>query len=73
MEVKGGKDLWVITFDKKAKLWGPAKNLGPEINTPGNEMFPFINEKGDLFFRIGWTYRYGGGLIFSEPNLKENL
>ena len=28
---EGGKDLWVISFDKKAKLWGPAKNLGQRL------------------------------------------
>ncbi len=61
---QGGKDLWVITFDKKAKLWGPAKNLGPEINTPGNEMFPFINEKGDLFFASDGHIGMGGLDIF---------
>jgi len=37
---QGGKDLWYVTYDKKAKTWSEPVNLGPEINTPGDEMFP---------------------------------
>jgi len=44
----GGKDIWMAkdkggTYDKPV-------NLGPEINTPGDEMFPFMRENGDLYF-----------------------
>ncbi len=30
--------------------WGPAENLGPEVNTEGNEMFPFYDAKGNYLF-----------------------
>jgi len=61
---EGGKDLWVISFDKKAKLWGPAKNLGPEINTAGDEMFPYVHENGDLYFASNGHIGMGGLDIF---------
>ena len=61
---QGGKDLWYIKYEKKTKLWGPAVNLGPEINTPGNEMFPYIHENGDLFFASDGHIGMGGLDIF---------
>jgi len=30
--------------------WGKAINLGPEINTPGNEDAPFMHQDGTLYF-----------------------
>ncbi|MDP4933553.1 MAG: tetratricopeptide repeat protein, partial [Salibacteraceae bacterium] len=47
---QGGKDLWYIRYEKKTKIWGPPVNLGPQINTAGDEMFPYIRENGDLYF-----------------------
>lgn len=46
----GGKDIWFIKFDKRSKSWGNPTNLGRDINTIGNEMYPFIREDGTLFF-----------------------
>jgi len=39
----GGTDLYRCLLDEKEN-WGEPQNLGPIVNTPGNEMFPFINE-----------------------------
>lgn len=61
---KGGKDLWVIKYDKKAKIWGPATNLGDEINTHGNEMFPYLHQNGDLYFASDGHVGMGGLDIF---------
>jgi outer membrane protein OmpA-like peptidoglycan-associated protein len=36
--------------EKRAGIWSEMYNLGPEINTPGNEVFPFLHESGILFF-----------------------
>lgn len=46
----GGRDLWYSTFDKKADTWSTPRNLGPEINTPGDELFPTFGKNGDLLF-----------------------
>lgn len=44
----GGTDIYVSSLiDGK---WSKPVNLGQKVNTFGNEMFPSINEKGDLFF-----------------------
>ena len=44
----GGTDIYVAKYDNGN--WSPPLNLGPAINTKGNEMFPFVDEKGDLYF-----------------------
>jgi len=45
----GGIDLY--KSDMRADgTWGPAENLGPEVNTEGNEMFPFYDSQGDYLF-----------------------
>ncbi len=60
----GGKDLWKIT--KKAKGGGYTRpiNLGPEINTPGDEMFPFLRGDSVLYFSSNGHPGMGGLDIF---------
>ena len=45
----GGMDLWV-TRRMKDGNWSQPINLGPRVNTPKNEVFPFMSEKGSFFF-----------------------
>ena len=44
----GGTDLYVVQYNGGA--FGTPVNMGPEINTVGNEMFPFVDERGNLYF-----------------------
>ena len=44
----GGTDLYVVEYNGGA--FGTPVNLGPEINTAGSEMFPFVDERGNLYF-----------------------
>jgi outer membrane protein OmpA-like peptidoglycan-associated protein/tetratricopeptide (TPR) repeat protein len=47
---RGELDIWMSTLDAKG-AWGKAVNLGPSINTPGNEDSPFIHPDGvTLYF-----------------------
>ncbi|MFN3343101.1 MAG: OmpA family protein [Flavobacteriales bacterium] len=57
---EGGKDLWMVTYDKRAKSWSDPVNLGPKINTSGDEMFPFIHADGSLFFSSDGHLGMGG-------------
>ncbi|MDH5610113.1 MAG: tetratricopeptide repeat protein, partial [Cyclobacteriaceae bacterium] len=45
----GGTDLYSAKLNRRGR-WVDIRNLGPEINTPGDEMFPFISADGSLFF-----------------------
>ena len=44
----GGTDIYVSRYD--GINWSAPVNLGASINTKGNEMFPFVDEKGNLYF-----------------------
>ncbi|GAB2459843.1 cell envelope biogenesis protein OmpA [Hymenobacter qilianensis] len=46
---EGGTDLYKATIAANGRF-APAENLGPEINTPGNESFPAVAPDGTLFF-----------------------
>lgn len=59
----GGKDIWVTT-DKGGGAFGALENLGPEINTPGDEMFPTIRDNGELYFSSNYLPGIGGLDIF---------
>ncbi|MCK4749200.1 MAG: PKD domain-containing protein, partial [Bacteroidales bacterium] len=49
----GGADLWYC--DKEGGEWLPPVNLGPNINSTGNESYPFESESGILYFASdGW-------------------
>lgn len=65
----GGTDIYLS--EKKGDQWGKPKNLGPVINTPSNEAFPYFHESGKLFFASKGHLSFGGyDLLFS--NLKED-
>ncbi len=59
----GGNDIWVAEKVGESK-WGEARNLGPQINTAGNEMFPFIRDNGELYFSSDSHVGLGGLDIF---------
>lgn len=65
---QGGKDLWYIREESRGK-WSAPINLGPEINTSGDELFPFIRENGNLYFASNGHVGMGGLDIFSAENV----
>lgn len=55
----GGSDLYVSYIMPDGK-WGPAMNMGPEINTPGDETSPFIHaDNQTLYFASSGLQGYG--------------
>ncbi len=68
----GGKDLWVTKFDKKTKKWSRPVNLGPKINTPGDEVFPFLRDNGTLYFSSNGHLGMGGLDIFKAVSSGNN-
>lgn len=59
----GGMDLYIV--EKKDDSWGVPVNLGSEINTIGNEVFPFIDSTNTVYFSSNFHPGYGGLDIFS--------
>ena len=58
----GKADIWMCSFDVKTNAWGQPKNMGPTINTEGNEVFPTISDDGKKLY-LSSDYHPGlGGL-----------
>ena len=57
----GGKDLYRIDLQARD---GIAENLGVQINTAGDEMFPYIRDNGDLYFASDGHPGMGGLDLF---------
>lgn len=57
----GGRDLWRINLTMKG---GTLENLGEWINTPGNEMFPYVRTDSVLYFASDGHPGYGGLDLF---------
>lgn len=68
----GGKDLWYTEYDRKTEKWSAPKNMGPEINTKGNELFPTFSQlDGSLFFATDGRPGMGGLDIFKAKRVGE--
>lgn len=60
----GGNDLWISTRNGKGLPFGHPFNLGPVINTKGNEVFPFLRNDSTLYFSSDGHGGMGGLDIF---------
>ncbi len=58
----GGSDLYRSEWKEGA--WSEPLNLGAEINTGGNEAYPFVAANGDMFFASDGHAGLGGKDIF---------
>ena len=58
----GGKDIWRVRLAEIGSA--SPENLGPEINTPGDEMFPYMRDDGTLYFSSNGHPGMGGLDIF---------
>lgn len=58
----GGHDLYVSV--KNGGKWSTPKNMGPNINTAGDEMFPYLLEDNMLYFSSNGHAGFGALDIF---------
>lgn len=54
----GGMDLYYC--DKENESWKAPKNLGSKINSPGDDVFPFISNDSTLYFSSNGRLGLGG-------------
>ncbi|MRT91889.1 OmpA family protein [Ancylomarina sp. 16SWW S1-10-2] len=66
----GGTDIYYCK--KRGFSWGPPINLGPSINTLGNEMFPYIDKNNTLYFASSGHVGFGGLDIFKSIFVKNH-
>ncbi len=59
---EGGTDIWYS--DNLGNQWGEPKNMGPRINTPGNEMYPYLSADSTFYFSSNGHPGLGGLDLF---------
>lgn len=63
------KDIWMITRPDKDAEWDSPVNLGSPVNSPGDELFPYVHPDGTLYFSSNGHIGMGGLDIFkAEKN-----
>lgn len=62
----GGKDIWRISLKERQ---GSLVNLGPDINTEGNDDFPYVRSDGSLYFSSDGHPGMGGLDIFRATDV----
>ena len=67
----GGLDLWRVELI--ADGLGSIENLGPDINTQGDEMFPTFRPNGELYFSSDGHHGMGGLDIYCATQGPDNL
>ena len=75
---KGGMDIWKCNLKGFSTggtpIWGTPLNLGDSINTPGNEMSPFIHSDGKtLYFASDYWPGMGGYDIFYSRQKNDSV
>lgn len=66
---KGGKDIWRIRIADIGTSF--PENLGPDINTPGDEMFPYVRDENTIYFSSDGHPGMGGLDIFKATQYEE--
>ena len=67
----GGMDIWVSEFENG--MWNTPVNLGPRVNTSGNEQTPFLDYDGrTLIFASDTHPGFGGYDLFKVVHLSDN-
>lgn len=54
----GGRDIWYV--ESEGGKWGEPQNVGEPVNTPGDEMYPYVRDNGELYFASNGHGGYGG-------------
>ena len=68
----GMHDLWISEYDPREESWMTPVNLGPEINSIGDEMFPYLSDNGDLYFSSDSYEGFGGLDMFKAKKVGDN-
>jgi peptidoglycan-associated lipoprotein len=64
----GGTDIYSAVMDSRGRF-SRVRNMGPQVNTPGNELFPYVAEDGKLYFSSDGHPGYGGLDLFVVKRL----
>lgn len=64
---QGGYDIYVTYYQNGT--WTTPQNLGPNVNTAGDEICPHIANNGDLYFASDFHKGFGGYDVFRSKKV----
>lgn len=64
----GNKDIWYVEYNPVKDAWGSPINLGSNVNTPEDELFPYIDESGIVYYSSKGFLGMGGLDIFKTSD-----
>jgi len=70
-DLKGGfgkKDLWYMNYDAVKDIWGEPVNMGPDVNSEEDELFPYVSEKGQIYYASKGKIGMGGLDLFETAD-----
>jgi peptidoglycan-associated lipoprotein len=67
----GGLDIWVVNRQGEGDEWGEPVNMGPAINTAGDEMYPYVRSADILYFSSNGHKGFGGLDIFKASRKQQ--
>jgi tetratricopeptide (TPR) repeat protein len=71
---RGGMDIWYSAYNQTRKAFSRPKNMGKNVNTPGDEISPFwLSDSSHLYFSSDWHFGYGGFDIFMTKGVLNSL
>lgn len=68
----GGADIYSAQLNRRGR-WVDVQNLGPVINTPGDEMFPFVSDDGRLYFASDGHPGFGNLDLFAATRMRGRI
>ncbi len=69
---QGGTDIWYMTRKNKSSNWSTPKNLGSQINTEYDELYPATDKDGNLYFSTNGRIGMGGLDIYKATKNKND-
>lgn len=68
----GGSDIYSATLNDRGR-WANVRNVGPGINTAGDEVFPYVAPNNQLYFASDGHAGFGMLDLFSAENKGGNI
>lgn len=68
----GGSDIYRATLNQRGR-WANVTNMGPAINTAGDEVFPYVAPNNQLYFASDGHAGFGMLDLFSAENKGGNI
>ena len=64
----GEKDIYFSNYDEVKATWGTPVNLGANVNTDEDDMFPFVDENNVIYYSSANNFGMGGLDIYKTKD-----